>query len=377
MCVLNFAKDPRPKDASGGQSLMSLQWEQVSKAGMCADATAGLGQEIYLWVGPLQDGKTISTDNPASELQDLSLFVNEVEIKDVPLYWVGGSGDHAVLRIPLTRTANNKTAWDQLLGEQKRKHSVRVSVGLTDRRPFPSTGRFNLAVMHFGITFWVFLVALLILGGVVCTNGRANQMLRESGSVIDGKKAAYSLSRVQMVYWFTIVIVSYVFIWLITGDRDTVNDSVLAIIGISAGTFLGAISIDASKKSQAQAQLPQAIATLADSTATVAQIAAVNPALAAATSQVVVDQTNNLAKLRARGLADRNESFLTDILTDENGLSFHRFQIVAWSAVLGIIFISCVWQNLGMPTFSNNLLGLLGISSGTYLGFKFPEQKTV
>ena len=45
-----------------------------------------------------------------------------------------------------------------------------------------------------------------------------------------------------------------------------------------------------------------------------------------------------------------------------------------WTLVLGIIFIASVYNNLSMPEFSSTLLGLMGISSGTYLGFKVPEK---
>jgi hypothetical protein len=62
------------------------------------------------------------------------------------------------------------------------------------------------------------------------------------------------------------------------------------------------------------------------------------------------------------------------ILSDEDGPSFHRFQILAW--IRSAIFIASVVQTLDMPTFSSTLLGLMGISSGAYLGFRFPEQKT-
>ena len=43
--------------------------------------------------------------------------------------------------------------------------------------------------------------------------------------------------------------------------------------------------------------------------------------------------------------------------------------------MLGIIFMSSVYNNLTMPEFSPTLLGLMGLSAGTYIGFKFPEQK--
>ena len=66
-------------------------------------------------------------------------------------------------------------------------------------------------------------------------------------------------------------------------------------------------------------------------------------------------------------------SLLTDILSDANGISFHRFQMAAWTLVLGIIFISSVYYNLAMPVFDTTLMGLLGLSAGTYLGLKIPE----
>jgi len=66
---------------------------------------------------------------------------------------------------------------------------------------------------------------------------------------------------------------------------------------------------------------------------------------------------------------------LRDLLSDGSGYSFHRFQIFAWTIVLGIIFVSSVYNNLTMPEFSTTLLGLMGLSAGTYIGFKFPEQK--
>ncbi|HKV39453.1 MAG TPA: hypothetical protein VJX67_09585, partial [Blastocatellia bacterium] len=39
----------------------------------------------------------------------------------------------------------------------------------------------------------------------------------------------------------------------------------------------------------------------------------------------------------------------------------------------GVIFCVEVYKNLSMPQFDPTLLALMGISAGTYLGFKFPE----
>jgi len=63
------------------------------------------------------------------------------------------------------------------------------------------------------------------------------------------------------------------------------------------------------------------------------------------------------------------------LLGDREAISFHRFQIFIWTIVLGLIFIYDVYDDLAMPDFSATLLGLLGISAGTFIGFKLPDQK--
>ena len=64
-----------------------------------------------------------------------------------------------------------------------------------------------------------------------------------------------------------------------------------------------------------------------------------------------------------------------DLLAENNLTSFHRFHIFVWTLVLGIMFVANVYSELAMPQFSATFLGLLGISAGTYVGFKLPEPK--
>jgi hypothetical protein len=42
---------------------------------------------------------------------------------------------------------------------------------------------------------------------------------------------------------------------------------------------------------------------------------------------------------------------------------------------LGLVFLVSVWFDRATPTFGTNFLTLMGISSGTYLAFKIPEQR--
>jgi hypothetical protein len=48
--------------------------------------------------------------------------------------------------------------------------------------------------------------------------------------------------------------------------------------------------------------------------------------------------------------------------------------MMAWTIILGLVFVASVWSNFTMPDFSATLLGLMGISSGTYVGFKLSSS---
>ena len=92
--------------------------------------------------------------------------------------------------------------------------------------------------------------------------------------------------------------------------------------------------------------------------------------LAAATKE----KEERLSQLKK--LNNQSENFVVDILSDANGVSFHRFQIAAWTLVLGIICGIQVWEVLAMPEFNGSLLALLGISAGTFVGLKTQEATT-
>jgi hypothetical protein len=198
-----------------------------------------------------------------------------------------------------------------------------------------------------------------------------------------------------MAFWFFLIYASYITIWLITGALDTITASLLALMGISAGTALSEAMIDNGKDTatanQAQDLTAEKQALEQSIPQTQAQLDAANESA----STALTEQTNRealnrqLTDSRTRlGQIDQqlqtlssqqpnmvSGGFLRDILTDASGYSFHRFQIFAWTIVLGIMFVSSVYNSLTMPEFSTTLLGLMGLSAGTYIGFKFPEQR--
>jgi uncharacterized coiled-coil protein SlyX len=218
---------------------------------------------------------------------------------------------------------------------------------------------------------------------------------------------------------------------------NSINSTALILLGIGAGTVLGSAAIDASKVDQrkadlvaaqaqltapqaqlvapqaqlkvAQAQLatPQAqlatelaqlavaeaertslLARNASTTAIDADITTLNTTIAAlnatiapleatvaALNATIAPLSTTVAALNAKidALNGKSVNFILDILSDGNGVNFHRFQLAAWTLVLSIIFVTQVYIELDMPTFNQTLMGLLGLSAGTYLGLKIPE----
>lgn len=232
------------------------------------------------------------------------------------------------IRYRLLRTKDDDTAWHTLLGSTHGyAHSIDVSVGSDQQVQIPTSATINLEVIpRAGLFIFIGLIGIAL--AVFIQLCRRTSLIRSSNSTLPPSERPYSLSLFQMSFWFFLVIAAYVFMWLITDELDTITDSVLALIGIGSGTALGATLIAQNKSAQA-------------------------PAVPSRSTQ----------------------GFFNDLVSDGGGVSLHRFQMFVWTLVLGGIFIGSVYKNLAMPEFSATLLGLMGISSGTYLGFKVPEKQ--
>jgi len=299
----------------------------------------------------------------------------------------------------LQSTAESRKVWIDLLGEpHSLRKAVTFSVGLDNDSPFDSVFDQShplwltvISPPYGAIAFVVVVVTLVLLLWLACKTN----LIRDGGYCpVPGKLRPYNLGRVQMAFWFFLIYASYVTIWLITDALDTITASLLALMGISAATALSEAMIDSGKFNASADQLQSLTANKQSLEQTIPELQGQIESLNAKTS-LLPEHTSNRDSLntqvqssRAR-LAQINEQirvltpaadaavskgFLRDVLSDGGGYSFHRFQIFAWTIVLGIIFVSSVYNNLTMPEFSATLLGLMGISSGTYIGFKFPEK---
>jgi hypothetical protein len=289
----------------------------------------------------------------------------------------------------LDRTADNRDLWRDLMRDPGGTRELLLSVGPAGGLPLPTFDGTKPVRVTFEKTkqlsqinyLWILVMIVIVVG--LLYYGIKSDMLR-NGPPVNSVAQAFSLARAQMAWWFALIVIGYIIIWIITGDRDSIPSSLLALLGISAATALGSIAIDASDRTRAvdavgtinaqKKELETAKATLAmktgeSDTKTAAEAASVDAASKAIDARV--DQMN---KSMAAAVSPRlsKGNWLVDVLSDDDGtIALHRYQILAWTLVLGMIFIVTVWRDLSMPDFNTTLLTLMGISSGTYLGFKF------
>ncbi len=335
--------------------------------------------------------------NPKNDASKLVPYLNGLAIRGNYPEEIHASKNH--LHFHLQITPENKKAWIDLLGApDAARKAVAFSVGLENQTPFDSvydqTRPQWLTVISpvYGI---VALVVVLVTFILLIWLARTTNLIRDGGACpVPGKRRPYNLGRTQMAFWFFLIYASYVTIWLITAALDTITASLLALMGISAGTALSEAMIDSGKMSANANQLQSLAAEKQSLEQTIpdlqSQVTAINSKDTLRpedtsnrdslnnqlqTSRTRLAQINQqLQALTPSADAGVSKGFLRDVLSDASGYSFHRFQIFAWTIVLGIMFVSSVYNNLTMPEFSATLLGLMGISSGTYIGFKFPEK---
>jgi hypothetical protein len=291
----------------------------------------------------LQGMTPTSMDQIKKGCEGLILFLNEIPIKGVPPD--SCSLTVGEVRFTLDRTDESDKAWHALLEEPIAfSKKISVSVGPEGDLSFPTNVEsFELVVLP-EVHFWIYFVGLALFLLVLIWLARRTRLLRDSSPLTPPDRLPpYSLSRFQMAFWSFLIIAAYLFIWMITDELDTITGSVLALLGIGSSTALAATLIDKEK-----------------TTGTV--VGRADAPSPPATAPPVKGRVS--------------EGFLRDVLSDDEGISLYRLQLFAWTLVLGIIFVDSVYEGLQMPQFNPTLLGLMGISSGTYLGFKVPESRT-
>jgi hypothetical protein len=331
--TLSLASTPAPDTASQAQAQASQKDSSAKPSAVTMvrsypnhDSSAGFGNFIEV-SGLNLDGFLNLKPN---ERDKIRLFIDGLMIpgSEVQVLYPDSS---ASLLFRLSRDSLSNKGWSAFY-QAPRKHAVKrvaVSAGYEGDKPLPVVAKaktnLTLVLVKTKLVFGAWLAVAVLIGGLVLLAWKT-PLLRDAG--LNGSSGPFSLSRVQLAYWTAIVSLSFLYIWATTGDFATIAGSTLLLLGISLGTTAAATVID---KNQDE---------------------------------------------RVRHQDFPSEGFIPDILSDANGLSMHRFQMFVWNIIMGVIFITDVYRDLSMPQFSDNLLMLMGVSSGAYVVLKVPENKS-
>lgn len=371
------APECRSSPALLGVSTHPARHDRTTRDGTPA---AYMGDQVILKVCGLKQ----LTDSARTHQQDVVLFMNGLEAGAWPS---AINDDGQTLTFTLNRVQERPEVWERVLHAPlfSPTETIRMGVGLRGGRPIPLLphGKADLVFLKVRIdwTTWSALVFVLASFIAVVWFGWNSDMLRE-GPASGRIRQPYSLARVQMAGWFVLLVTGYVAIWLVDGDLDTLTPSLLALAGISAVTGLAAVALTPRSVVRTDALRTRLTEELAASDHTIAELSTDLGSLGdrpeAAVARKLLEKRQAARDHLAIELATApavfaSRGFWTDLVGDDRGVvALDRMQIVVWTLVLMGIFIHDLVYELRMPEFSATLLGLMGISSGTYLGFKLP-----
>lgn len=306
-----------------------------------------------------------------SNVNMANLTVNPLEIQGT---------QQLILTFYLTRNSQddlNREAWDILLGKQpdtftfKSELSVALAVGseLPWKVTHDSSDKVEFYIAADNRVWGTFAVGAVIFLLVYY------RLVKNPNALRDAPNGPYSLGKSQMAFWGLLVVLTFAGIFSMTFTMERIPPQVLILIGISGATGLSAIAIGENKKSNAVTELQSELDKLKQEQQTLEKQKASVGATFPPVSEVRLGEIKaRMDELSRAAPSTASGGFWQDICDDGNGMSFHRLQVVIWTIVLGVIFVHSVTRAISMPEFSQTLLALLGISNGTYLGFKIPEK---
>ena len=168
----------------------------------------------------------------------------------------------------------------------------------------------------------------------------AGYLLRDKSALRDisnGGNKPYSLGRVQLWWWSLIIIAMAIISFMFSGKLPDLNTTCLALLGISLGTTV---------------------------------------------SGRVIDNTDQSRGGGTRHQDAESKGLFTDIMSDSEGISVHRFQSVAFNVIYGLTFIVYVIEKVVtspntqtvFPDYDTTTLGILLASSSAYVAVKVTEN---
>ena len=179
---------------------------------------------------------------------------------------------------------------------------------------------------------WVLPVAITLTGLYFAFR---TEILRDAvtGPRTDFRMVPYSFARTQLLWWSVIIISCFCAYYghngLVFDLTNQGDHTYLYLLGISMGTTAAA---------------------------------------------KIIDNTDISQKVVRHQDANSSRGFLFDILSDDSGISVHRFQAVAFNTIFGLMFILHFLKKGTFLELGEFELGLMGISSAAYIGMKLNEN---
>ena len=300
-----------------------------------------------------------------------------------------GCPRYAMLEFVLTKEGTKNLWADLVKGQGLQSIPVDMSVGFdktfnsrtlvmsSSLNPLKTDSNYNPSKMFYitpavgSFLGWVssLWVVFLLVVASICMR---SDILRDTTSFLNANgRPPLSLGLCQMLVWLLVIISCYIFLWCITLDCNQMSSTAYALLGISAVTGLGAVLINQLPNPNYPGGLTAADLPL-DATALKETIPGANPARVEALQKRIAF----LNASRAERLGINLGLIFTDLLRENQTVSLHRLQLIIWTMVFVFIFVYNVIYMLVMPIFDASLLILMGISSTTYIGFKFPASQS-
>jgi hypothetical protein len=234
---------------------------------------------------------------------------------------------------------------------------------------------FTLDTVDPGTLYAAIGVVLFLLVLFISVAFRTDILRDPTRSLRSDLNFPFSLSRLQMAFWLFVVVSSFLFLFVATQKVTVLNVTCLWLIGIGSGTALGAAIItpgDTNNRISANKAIQLKAEEDRNRLRALQQKKRRGETLDAAQQA----ELETLAKVpRSYSGFTSLRQLLMDVISDDTeGVAIYRFQMLAWTIALGFVFIFKVAVDRSIPTFDVATLGLLGISSGTYLGFKLQND---
>ncbi|MEM8908420.1 MAG: hypothetical protein AAGD05_11285 [Bacteroidota bacterium] len=266
-----------------------------------------------------------------SNRNNLAIYVEDILMKKAQVS--GFSLADSTLSFKLQAEELTRLFYQPFASVQK----LQVSIGTAEKSLIGVAGLLKVKFFHW-LSISLGGALILALLAMLLGFGYGSNLLRDPISVDGYKENPYSFARTQLAFWTFIVISSFIFIWSTTKTLAILPNSALILLGISLTVTASARYIDLGK-----------------------------------TSNTLKRQKPLRKAIEKQRWKPR--LFFNEILSDGSGVSIQRVQNFVFTVFLGIVFIRDVLVTLEMPSYSNELLALMGISAAAYTGMKNVENQ--